>query len=148
MILPTPFAVTLTTRAFDQGRLRLFEASACTATPRGPPSFLAQHCSRFDSCFHFSSCAFVAHGESPAGISPTGARRTVLESLDSYGSHHATGDLRPNVQCANRWGSRRAICPNQCIALVWCPLSRLYFRFAQSTRSFSSWRRMGYNADR
>ena len=28
--------------------------------------------------------------ESPSGISPLGARRTVRESLLSYGSHHAT----------------------------------------------------------
>lgn len=32
----------------------------------------------------------VAHGESTKGTSPSAARRTVREPLDSYGSHHST----------------------------------------------------------
>ena len=34
-------------------------------------------------------------GESPGGVSPPGARRTVQERLRSYGSHHPAVGLRP-----------------------------------------------------
>jgi hypothetical protein len=39
--------------------------------------------------------AIPQQGESPGGISPPGARRTVLERLRSYGSHHPAVGLRP-----------------------------------------------------
>jgi serine/threonine protein kinase len=88
-------------------------------------------------------------GESPGGISPPGARRTVLERLRSYGSHHLAAGRTPNAdQWANSRGSRRATPPSQCSARRRCPRRRLYFRMAQRTRSSLRWRKTGYNADR
>jgi hypothetical protein len=49
------FSLTLTTTAFDRSSLRWFEASACTAAPRGPPSSFVQH------SIALTRCAFVAH---------------------------------------------------------------------------------------
>jgi hypothetical protein len=37
-----PFAVTLTTMAFDHSSLRWFEAHSCKSAPKGPPSSLTQ----------------------------------------------------------------------------------------------------------
>lgn len=54
--LCSAFSLTLTTTTFDRSSLRWFEASACTATPKGPPSSFVQHCFGF-----LTRHAFVAH---------------------------------------------------------------------------------------
>src|SRR5271165_7558667 len=50
--------------------------SASTSSPASSPELVPL---RFDS---------RSRGESPRGVSPRGARRTVREPLDSYSSHH------------------------------------------------------------
>ena len=53
-------------------------------------------------------------GESPGGIAPPGARRTVRERLRSYSSHHPAAGVSPSrCQWANSRGSRRARPPSQ-----------------------------------
>lgn len=85
---------------------------------------------------------------SPAGVSPPGARRTVLERLRSYGSHHPAAGFRPrSCQWANIWGSRRPSCPSQCSARHRCLRSLLYFLMAQRTRRPLRCRKTGYRAD-
>ena len=56
----------------------------------------------------------TARGESPGGIAPPGARRTVRERLRSYSSHHPAAGVSPSrCQWANSRGSRRARPPSQ-----------------------------------
>ena len=56
-------------------------------------------------------------GESPGGVAPPGARRTVLERLRSYGSHHPAAGRRPKrYQWANSLSSRPATPTSQCAA--------------------------------
>jgi hypothetical protein len=88
------------------------------------------------------------HGESPGGIPPPGALRTVRERLRSYGSHHPAVGLRPrSCQCANMLGSRRATPPSQCSARRWCPRSLLNFLLAHQVKVRLRWRKTGCNAD-
>jgi hypothetical protein len=56
------FSLTLTTAAFDRSSLRWFEASACTAASKGPPSSSVQH------CLALTRRAFVAHNHLRIGL--------------------------------------------------------------------------------
>jgi hypothetical protein len=51
-------------------------------------------------------------GESPGGVSPPGARRTVRERLRSYGSHQPAAGFTPRrCQCAKRTASLGSTAP-------------------------------------
>ena len=56
--------------------------------------------------------------ESPRGISPRGAHRTVREPLDSHGSYHpAARGVTPAAHWENKFGSRLATLTNHRDAL-------------------------------
>ena len=56
--------------------------------------------------------------ESPRGVSPRGAHRTVREPLDSHGSYHpAARGVTPAAHWENNFGSRLATFTNQRDAL-------------------------------
>ena len=74
--------------------------------------------------------------ESRRGISPQRSPRTVRDSLPSYGSYRPTDGRKPNAQDTNSLGSRRAMRPNQWVALRQWPRSLLYFRMAQRTKAY------------
>ena len=74
--------------------------------------------------------------ESPRGISPRGAHRTVREPLGSHGSYHpAARGLTPYFHKTKSAVSRSATFANQRAALRFLRLNRLYFLAAQQTNT-------------
>ena len=67
------------------------------------------------------------------GVSPLRSPRSVRDSLPSYGSYCPADGRKPNSQDAISLGSRRAMRPNQWVALRQWPFSLLYFRIAHRT---------------
>ncbi len=82
------------------------------------------------SHFNYKSktCVWV---ESPKGSSPSGAHRSVRETLASYGSSYSSPFEYTKSQCTNIFGrlSRQRLSQDQACRL--CPLSRLYLFLAQ-----------------
>ncbi len=74
--------------------------------------------------------------ESPRGVSPRGAHRTVREPLDSHGSYHpAARGVTPAAHWENNFGSRLATVTNQRDALRFRPWNRLNFLAAHRTKT-------------
>ena len=69
------------------------------------------------------------------GVSPLRSPRSVRDSLPSYGSYCPADGRKPNSQDASSLGSRRAMRPNQWVALRQWPFSLLYFRIAHRTKA-------------
>ena len=90
----------------------------------------------------------ASRGESPGGIAPPGARRTVRERLRSYSSHHPAAGVSPSrCQWSEQPGARRARPPSQCVTRRRWRRSLLYFRMAHRTNRPLRWRKTEYRAD-
>jgi hypothetical protein len=78
----------------------------------------------------------VLSSESPGGVSPPGALRSVREPLDSYGSHRPVvrGQGLVSFQWAKRPGYSLAWLPRASRARIHRPRNRLYLCTSHRTR--------------
>jgi hypothetical protein len=91
-----------------------------------------------------SSIASIQLGESPRGIPPRGARRTVREPLSTHTGPGMEPRRTPICQWANNPGARRERHVSQCVARRRWGRSFLYFRLAQRARSRSEFPAPGH----